>query len=231
MITIRKGTTAGLLLVTAALLGTGACTGPDTDAAGPAGTGATGTAQADPGIEKRRAGRAEGSLVLGDLNKPKTAQELGAPFDPCSTITWNDFPAEVRPDDGKPHTPQLRQPGKDDPFDIRCAFDNSGKVAINPDGSSTGTPGGYFIVSVVWAGGDKLNADPAKRQGAEAKTWNGKAGLIQRFPDDPKSGKSCIAMAKLGNGVGGASVTNGRFGTDPCVIADALVNAITARAK
>jgi hypothetical protein len=229
MITIRRGTTAGLLLVTAALLGTGACTGPDT--AGPAGSGVTGTAQADPGIEKRRAGRAEGSLVLGDLNKPKTAQELGAPFDPCSTVTWNDFPAQVRPSDGKPHTPQLRQPGKEDPFDVRCLFDNSGEVSINADGGGNPQGGGRFLVSVVWASGDKLNADPAKAQGAEAKTWNGKPGLIKRFPDDPKSGKTCLGMAKLSNGVGGASVTDSRFGGDPCAVADALVNAIAARAK
>ncbi|CRK57005.1 hypothetical protein [Alloactinosynnema sp. L-07] len=229
---IRKGQLAGLLVTTVVVLGVSACGDSNDNATGPVGAGVTAEnsePQTDPGLEQRRAGRGEGTIKLGDLNKPKDATEVGAPFDPCTTITWADFPGEVRPTDGKPHPPQLRAPEKDDPFDVRCLFDNSGAITLDSNGDRTGAQGSYFMVSVVW--GTKLEADPAKRKGSEAKTWTGKSGLIHRMPDDPKTGKGCIGLATLGSGVGGVAVTNSRFGTDACAVVDALMGAITTRSK
>lgn len=217
--TRRSAVLLGVLAVAALT----ACSG-DTD---PSPAGPEQPTVQDQAAEQRRAGRAKGSIALGDLNKPKSFDDVGAPFDPCA-LDWSDLPEQVRPTDGKPHAPQLRHIDEDDPFVIRCLYDNSGKVVLKADGTRAGNSG-HFIVSVVW--GTEIQADPAKRKNAEAKTWDGKPGLIQRFPDDPKTGKSCLGLIRLSEGVGGASVTNGRFDVDACAVAEAAVKAITARTR
>ncbi|SER20141.1 hypothetical protein [Actinokineospora terrae] len=235
-----RTTLAAIISGTLILTATTACT--DTSTAdrvgGPVGSGVTGPPHTSPGrqvrdqdgardgVEQRRGGRAPGAIVLGDLDRPRDARQVGAPFDPCS-VTWQDFPPAVRPTDGKPHPPALRSPGKDDPFDVRCAFDGVGTIRIPTDGAAGGPVGGYFLTSVVW--GTRLNADPAARAGSVAKTWSGKPGLQARV-DDAKSGPGCVGLARLAHGVAGVSVTNGLFpGVDPCAVVDSVLTAITAR--
>ncbi|RLK58360.1 hypothetical protein [Actinokineospora cianjurensis] len=231
MRTVRQGQAAAALVAVAAALGVAACTtisGGNT-ASGRAGSAVTDGSGKDRQAAERRGDRTEGSIVLGDLDRPKTAQELGAPFDPCKDLSWNDFPAQVRPDPaGPPNTPRLGEVAQDDAFDIRCVWSNHATAHIGTDGTSR--TGRRFVVSIVWAAGDKLDADPTGKPDVEAKTWNGKAGLLRRVPAN-EDGKNCLGMARLGNGVGGAAVTDGRFGIDPCVVVEALMNAITARAR
>ncbi|UVS80576.1 hypothetical protein [Actinokineospora sp. UTMC 2448] len=159
--------------------------------------------------------RAEGSVQLGDLNNPKTAAEVGAPFDPCA-LTWADFPAAVRPVDGKPHSPIAQTLLPNSPFSVNCLYDNS------TDQRSV------FAVSVVWSR-SKLDADPGKHRGSTARSWNNRRGLIKPFTDR-KHGKACLGLVTLSTGVAGASVRNSRFrDTHPCTVVDALLNAITAK--
>jgi hypothetical protein len=227
MIRIRQ--LVGFTLAAATVLGTlTACT--DGEPGNAAGSGAqqaaAETAEKDAAAAaRRRAGREPGSIRLGDLNKPKTAAEVGAPYDVCS-LAWTDVPAEVRPMDGKPHTPTLDAPTKDDPFLVRCRYDNSGKTAINGHGATDG----YFILGVAW--GDQVETDPAKISGATAKSWSGKAGLIQRLPDMPHKGKSCIGSVKLSKGAALVDVTNGRFpNIDPCTVVDVALTVVAGKAS
>lgn len=225
----RLATKVLLGAVLAATALAGCSDNPGGGATGPIGSGvAPGESQEEAKeAEARRGGRAEGSIVIGDLNKPKSAEESGSPFDLCS-LKWEDFPAAVRPTDGKPHTPTARTPEADDPFAAKCLYDNSADTKIDMDTGATSSAG-IFMASVVW--GEKLDADPSKRTGATPKSWNERAGLITTF-DDPKHGKACLGLVTLSKGVAGVSITNSRFkDVDPCAVVDALLNVVTARAK
>lgn len=228
---IHYGQRAALALTTAALaVSLAACSddGPGDTADGAAATAGQGAPADNEGAQRRRAGRNEGVVVLGDLNKPKGAKDLGAPFDPCG-LTWADFPAEVRPTDGKPRQPTARAPEKEDPFALRCLYDNSGKIVINADGTGGGTDGGYFMVSVVW--GEKLETDASQRAGSTTKTFGQRTGLVHPQPPD-KNGKACVAIVALSKGAAGVSVTNGRFpAADPCTVAETVATAIVAKAQ
>lgn len=136
----------------------------------------------------------------------------------------------MRPTDGKPHTPAARAIQPDDPYEVRCVYDNSGALVLDSQGNNAGTSGGMFLVSVVWSA-NKLNADPAKRRGSTARSWNDRAGLVATY-NDKKHGKACLGLVTLSRGVAGASVTNSRFRTvDPCAVVDSLLTAITATAS
>jgi hypothetical protein len=196
------------------------------DPAPPTEPGTSAVAPANSDVEQRRGDRAEGSISLGDLNKPKAATDINAPFDPCA-LTWDAFPAAVRPTDGKPHTPTAKQPGPDDPYEIDCRYDNSDPIILDPGGNPTPTSRKVFIASVIWSA-DKLVADPTKHEGSTAKTWNDRPGIIKPFVDT-KHGNACLGLVTLSTGVGGVSVRNSRFpDTDPCTVVDTVLTAITA---
>lgn len=199
------------------------------DSSVPGGQPSSAAAGPDGQVEQRRGGRAEGSVTLGDLNRPKSAAEAGAPFDPCG-LSWEDFPAGVRPADGKPHKPSAQQPRKNDPFEINCVYDNSGAITLESDGSSAGPSGGVFAVSVIWSA-SRLVPDASKHKGSTAKSWNDRPGLIKPFTDR-KHGAACLGLVMLSKGVGGVSVRNSRFrSVDPCAVVDAVLAAITAKAS
>lgn len=231
---IRSRHFVSLIATITALTGIAACTNKSATTpptASSASAAATATRDADPDAEQRRAGRAAGSIALGDLNRPKDAKQLNAPFDPCA-LQWEDFPAAVRPTDGQAHAPTLRAPGKDDTYDIRCLYDNSGRIKIDPNNpTASGPEGGYFLVSIFWD--STASVDPAKTKGSTAKSLSGRPGLVLRPPDDARTGsKLCLAAVKVGNGAGGVSVTNGRFkDVDPCVVAETLAAVIATKTQ
>ncbi|SDD56596.1 hypothetical protein [Actinokineospora iranica] len=233
---VRAAMSAGAVLT--AILTAGGCTSSDENtAAGPAGSGVSDQAapgrpqSADPGAEERRAGRATGSIPLGDLDKPKSAGQAGAPFDPCGSdgLDWADWPAPVRPTDGKPHAPTQIKPGGDG-TGVQCRWDNSGAITIGPGGSSA-PQGGLFTTTIAW--GRDLQTDPAKRPGSTTKTWGGRSGWS--LPGNSKSGPTCTAVADLGEGRGAAGVVvqNARFAADApaCDVVDSVINAIVAQVK
>jgi hypothetical protein len=229
---IRSGQWLPIIVIATALIGMASChSTPTSDHPGEPSASGSATSDEPGAADQRRAGRTS-AVALGDLNKPKNAQEVGAPFDPCA-LRWTDFPAEVRPVDGQPHAPTLRAPQEGDTFDIRCLYDNSGKVKIdvnNPQAS--GVEGGYFLVSVIWD--REAGLDPARNPGASAKSFNNRPGLVVRSPDDAKTGaKLCLAAVRVGEkGAAGVSVTNSRFKqTDPCAVAETMATAIAAKTQ
>lgn len=237
---IRTARPQWAILVTAAALACVAgCTSSDTNhpAAGPdvhdatqetsAGAAAKPT-DSDPG--QRRAGRDPAKpQELGALNKPPSAQDVGAPFDPCA-LSWNAFPPEVRPDpqDTDNHAPRLKKPDLDQ-WTVECEYDNSGSITVDPNGNnSSGPQGGYLIISVSWAKDGQ--ADPSNAPGSQPKTWDGKPGFELSQPDDPQLGQLCMSSVKLSTGSGVTTVANSRFRNQKsaCDIADASAKAIAS---
>jgi hypothetical protein len=230
----------GAAAVLTVVLGVSGCTGGGDGQAspgGPAGAGLSGQATQgrdqgnDKEAEARRAGRATASVVLGDLDKPKSAKDVGAPFDPCGGdgLDWTAWPAPVRPADGKPHQPRQIKPGGDG-TGVQCRWDNSGAITVGPGGASA-PEGGYFTTTIAW--GRDLEADPAKRQGSTAKTWGGRPGWS--LPGTSQAGPTCTAVVDLGDGRGaaGVAVVNGRFSTavPACDVADTVLTAIVAKVQ
>lgn len=180
--------------------------------------------------DARRAGRTE-AVTLGDLDRPPTWKDVGAPFDPCS-IAWSEFPDEVRPKDGYSHAPTLKRPGPDVKWTIECTYDNSGAIDAKAS-TTTGPQGGYLIVTVVWQRDG--TADPNKNPGAQPKTWAGRDGFLKPAPDHPRLGQGCMASVRLTvagapAGSGALFVSNSRFPQKPaCDIADRLAGVIAAK--
>jgi hypothetical protein len=227
---IRSGHWLRLVAVITAIGGISSCSSKSATTQ-PTESSAAVSATHDADAEQRSAGRAAGSIALGDLNRPKDAKQINAPFDPCA-LRWDDFPAQVRPTDGQAHAPTLRAPGEKDTYDIRCLYDNSGRIKIDPNNpTASGPEGGYFLVSIFWD--STASVDPAKTKGSTAKSWSGRPGLVLRPPDDARTGsKLCLAAVKVGNGAGGVSVTNGRFkDVDPCMVAETLAAAIATKTQ
>ncbi|ALG06395.1 hypothetical protein [Kibdelosporangium phytohabitans] len=184
--------------------------------------------------QTRRAGR-NTPIVLGDLDRPPTWKDVGAPYDPCG-IPWTDFAQEVRPTDGKPHAPRLKRPDADVKWQIECVYDNSGPITVAPKaGTSSNPEGGYFLATVVWQRDG--TADPAKNQGSQAKTWAGRSGYLKPAPDDPRLGQGCMAAVRLtagGNPAGATAIfiSNSRFPQkQACDVADQLAGAIATKTQ
>ncbi|OLR91073.1 hypothetical protein [Actinokineospora bangkokensis] len=224
---VRAATAATAML---AFITTTACTTTDPDTPTPStqATGSGGEPGGDGDAEQRRAGRATGSVALGDLDPPKNAEQVGAPFDPCG-LAWGDFPAPVRPTDGAEHAPQLRPAGGTNGVGLRCVYSNSGKVTINPDGPPTGPEGGVFSTTVVWD--RNLQTDPAKVPGSTTKTWGGHPGWIVTTAND-KTGPQCSAVITLADGAAGITTANNRFPqTPPCEVVEALAAVIVTKTR
>lgn len=167
-------------------------------------------------------------ITLGDLDKRVDAKSVGAPFDPCS-IGWSAFPAEVRPT--KPDAkPVLRPPRANDAFATACRFDNGDPVTVEYDanGKPTTSTGKDFVVIVAWATADQNSVKPDEHPGSNTATFAGKPGLLKPGKDS-KGNPMCTALIQLANGIGGVSLTNGRFAhIDSCAIAKTVADTIAA---
>lgn len=221
------------LVAAAALLSAAGCTN-DTHPVASNGPGlrpssssaSVGPTDTDSSPEQRRAGRTK-PLELGALNKPPSAKDVNAPFDPCA-VGWDVFPPGVRPDTPGQHAPRLTKP--DGPqWTTECEYDNSGPIKVDANGGgSSGPDGGYLIISVMWAKDGK--ADPTQDPGAQPKTWGGKSGFLLSQPDDPQLGQLCMSSVKLSTGSGVTIVANSRFKdkASACDIASAGAAAIAS---
>ncbi|MFB9906419.1 DUF3558 family protein [Allokutzneria oryzae] len=149
-----------------------------------------------------------------------TARPAGsAPFDPCTVVTWADFPLEVRTVETV--KPRHRPPqAADEVFQDGCSFDNN---EIGDDGFKA------FMTLVVWGSIAKIRVDP---KGADDKpvTYGTRRG-VQNREVGPDNAKQCITRFTLDYGqVAGVSVMNGRFpDVDPCTVADVISQKIAAR--
>lgn len=213
-----------LLSLAAALLSLTACTQaiPGT----PTAAGASDAGITPPSGEKVK----RPVIRLGTQNPPKDWQAVGAPFDTCTVLSWQDIPEPQR--DPKNRPPRLMVLKTEDVIKTGCMFYNDEMVSITIPSSGANPPGGnqvtkspYFRVSVVWG----PDIDPAKF-GGEKVTLGGKPAAI--VPDTIGSLKDpiCLVAMKFAKGGGGVDVRNGRFpGLDPCPIARALAEKLAAK--
>lgn len=183
----------------------------------PDATGPDGTRSAAPKSGNGKATR------LGKLNPPPDAAAIGAPYDPCTVVSWDDFPDQVRPRAPKPRKPSPRAPTADSAFDIACAWLANGPITISADGSSAGS--GMFSTWVVW--GKDMNVHPPNSASAQFGPAQGSLVSGQTSQGAPM----CTGFAVLASGgVAGVSTVNSKAPqVDTCGLVADLLTKIVAR--
>ncbi|WP_309116007.1 hypothetical protein [Saccharothrix sp.] len=175
---------------------------------------------------ERAEDRADAPVRLGDLEKVPDAASVSAPFDPCA-VGWKSFPEEVRhPGDAKP---RLVAASSQDKFATACRYTNDETVEAKVDekGQGSGALGKVFLTMVFWAKSGDISVDTVNRTNARDLDLRGKKGLIRSYTGN--SGvPSCATIFALANGTAGVTVTQNRFATDPCAVAEQVSLAIAA---
>lgn len=162
-------------------------------------------------------------VALGDLDPPPNAKMVGAPFDPCTTVTWNDFPAAVRIADPS-KKPVLMEIKSDSPFQTGCKFENSGSIALNLKNKTTTSNGGRFFTQVVWG---KIDFDGFT---GTAATLGGKSAKFAADKSPSNGAPTCSLVLKLAKETGGVFVHNGYFpDTDACEVAKVIATVVAQR--
>jgi hypothetical protein len=85
---------------------------------------------------------APGALRLGSLEGHPAAEDVGAPFDPCTAVRWSAFPAAVRPPGLDPR-PFPAPVDPDAGFRVGCDFVSDAVATVvtwTPDGRAAGEP-------------------------------------------------------------------------------------------
>ncbi|MDU0292998.1 DUF3558 family protein [Saccharothrix longispora] len=230
---MRSNTFTKLTLAAIAAATLTACTStipgtatPASSTAGPGGSSTAATTPTPGSAAPSESDRPDTPIVLGDLDQRVDAASVGAPYDPCA-IGWQAFPAQVRPTKADTK-PVLRPPRNDDPFAVACRYDNSDTVEVTVDehGNASSETGKDFLALIVWARPGQVSANPADHTGSSATTYGGKQGVLKPGRDS-KDNALCTAIIQLADGVGGVSLTNGRFpDIDTCVIARTVADTI-----
>lgn len=152
---------------------------------------------------------------LGNLDPPPTVDEVGAPYDPCRVVTWNDFPPDVRPRTIKPRRPRPAKPAPGSDSKIGCVF----------DGSSAGhadTEPALFTAYVAWGA---LELHP---EGSKPQKIDGADGSVTTATTT-KGTPLCRGVVALADGVAGVSLINGR--TDPAMTCEIVTTLLTRIAQ
>lgn len=159
--------------------------------------------------------------TLGALHPPPDFTEVGAPYDPCTVVTWSDFPEKVRPRAAKPRKPTPHTPDENSAYAIACAWEANGPVVRDANGASTGA--GMFSTWIVWGKTGEMNPNPPKSTPA---TFGSAQGSLT--PNTTSQGAPmCTGFAVLPTGVAGVSVLNSRVPqVDPCTLATDLLTRI-----
>lgn len=162
------------------------------------------------------------------------ATSVGAPFDPCTTVGWADFPETVRATNPN-NLPTLMTIAPDHVFSTGCRYNNSEASTItlcgpdSPPGCSDIPPdmGAIFLINVVW--GERLPTNPANSgPGARAVDIGGRPGLVNG--GGRSRGESrCVVAVPLARGAAGVAVTDARFGVDTCEVALGIAEIIAER--
>lgn len=161
---------------------------------------------------------------LGQLHPPPDQKAVGAPYDPCAVLTWDDFPQEVRPQAPKPRKPLPRAPEPDSVYAIACSWQANGPITIKSDGSASGS--GMFSALVVWGKNGQMNPNPANSTPA---TFGPARGSL--VPNTSSQGAPmCTGFAALTNGVAGVSVLNSKAPqVDTCTLVTDLLTRIATK--
>lgn len=161
---------------------------------------------------------------LGKLHPPAGQDAVGAPFDPCTVLTWDDFPQEVRPKAPKPRKPSLRAPEPDSTYAIACSWQANGPITIKSDGTSSGS--GMFSTWIVWGRNGEMNPNPPNSTPA---TFGPARGSL--VPNTSSQGAPmCTGFAALTNGVAGVSILNSKAPqVDACTLVTDLLTRIATK--
>ncbi len=124
---------------------------------------------------------ATGALALGSLEGFPVAADVGAPFDPCATVGWSAFPADLRPAGIDPR-PFPAPVDAGTLYRVGCDYASDAIASVLSWGPPTG---GYSI-------------DPAVRPGS-ATQFGGRPGLEHRSLQG--QAPLCLSTMALGNGL------------------------------
>ncbi len=138
-----------------------------------------------------------GALALGSLEDVPAAEDVGAPFDPCATVGWSAFPADLRPDGVDPR-PFPSPVDADTPYRVGCDYTSDAIASV----LSWGPAGGGYGV------------DPAARPGS-ATRFAGRPGLEYRPVRGPAL---CLSIMQLGNGLAGVVTATRGAPADLCAV-------------
>ncbi|GAA4005548.1 hypothetical protein GCM10022247_28770 [Allokutzneria multivorans] len=164
-------------------------------------------------------------IQLGDQFPIKDWKEAGAPFDPCSTLKWEDFPDAMR----GTSAPKAQQVEPTFAYTLQCTFDNSGKISFNPDGGNAPQGKTLFMVDVLW--GPELS--PASVKNGTPVTIAGKAGSLRESTFGAAKEPYCSVVMPLSKGGAGIEVRNGRFSDKggACDVAKSLMEKLLSRVQ
>ncbi|MDT0353958.1 hypothetical protein [Pseudonocardia charpentierae] len=125
----------------------------------------------------------------------------------------------------------------DDAYATGCRFNNSSEATLvicGPPGCPDDAPrydiGDLFIGNVLW--GEDINLDPdhAPRPNRVATIRGHHALVIPGTNEAADNAPSCGISFQLTRGAGAVTITDGRFGTDPCAVARTVAAAVLRRA-
>lgn len=139
-----------------------------------------------------------GAFALGSLEGFPIAADVGAPFDPCTTVGWSAYPADVRPEGIDPH-PFPSPIEAATPYRVGCDYTSDAIASVLSWGPADG---GY-------------SADPAERPGT-ATRFAGRPGLEDR--SGPGQAPLCLSTMQIGNGLAGVITVARSSQTDPCAV-------------
>jgi hypothetical protein len=150
---------------------------------------------------------ATGALALGSLEGFPVADDVGAPFDPCATVGWSAFPAEVRP------------PGVD-PRPFPSPVDTATAYRVGCDYTSDALAS---VLSWGPAGGG-YSVDPAVRPGV-ATQFGGRPGLEDRAAQG--EAPLCLSTMQLSNGLAAVITLARDTRADLCAVNRAVLEALS----
>jgi hypothetical protein len=160
----------------------------------------------------RKPGR--GALRLGDLNPPSTSEEVGAPFNPCTVVGWNDFPANVR--EAEPIEPYLAELNtKSSNVQTGCVFH-----------------GEQTVTTVGWGRNDlaTLMKDQSFAKGGTTATVSGRDAV--KFDERLDNGKqACTQFVSASKGVIAISTVQNYSTVNACQVNDALLPKIVTAVR
>ncbi len=151
---------------------------------------------------------AVGALPLGSLEDFPMAEDVGAPFDPCTTVGWSAYPADVRP------------PGID-PQAFPAPIDSGVLYRVGCDYTSDA------VTSVVSWGPPNAgySVDPAARTGV-ATEFGGRPGLEDRPAVAPGQAPLCLSTMQIGNGLAGVITQARASQVDLCAVNRGVLEAL-----
>lgn len=153
---------------------------------------------------------AAGALALGSLEGFPVADDVGAPFDPCTTIGWSVFPTEVRPAGVDPH-PSPSPIDASTLYRVGCDYASDALSSI----VSWGPANGAFSI------------DPAARPGVVTQ-FGGRPGLEHRAAPGAGQAPLCLSAMQIGNGLAGVITLARETQADLCAVNRGVLEALAS---